>query len=217
MIAGIDVSHYQGEIHWPTVATHGVRFAYAKATEGDTIADWCFALNYRNMKEANVLRGAYHLLHPATPDLPVARQAAHFLAVVPPPTAGDLPPMLDIEPAAANGCLPAAADVLAWLDKVGEAWGLMPILYCDGAVWTALHHEAPRIATYPYWVAEQPVLIHAPAPELPAGQTDWVFWQHCDQRGQPGFPASTTVDLDWFNGSIDQLRQLAGLSPPSST
>ena len=37
--SGIDVSHYQGQIEWLSVASADIGFSYVKATEGTTITD----------------------------------------------------------------------------------------------------------------------------------------------------------------------------------
>ncbi|MCR8981161.1 hypothetical protein NW802_15600 [Brevibacillus laterosporus] len=38
-IKGIDVSKWQGEIHWNQVASDGVKYAFIKATEGTSLVD----------------------------------------------------------------------------------------------------------------------------------------------------------------------------------
>ncbi|MEJ2669738.1 MAG: GH25 family lysozyme, partial [Gammaproteobacteria bacterium] len=48
---GIDVSHYQGKIHWPSVAQTGIHFAYAKATGGDTFVDPMFKTNWYELRK----------------------------------------------------------------------------------------------------------------------------------------------------------------------
>lgn len=57
---GVDVSHWDGEINWSKVATDGVEFAFAKATEGETFQDSKFEQNFQNMKENNISAGGYH-------------------------------------------------------------------------------------------------------------------------------------------------------------
>ncbi len=38
-VHGVDVSHHNGVIDWPTVAGAGVHFAWVKATEGADVRD----------------------------------------------------------------------------------------------------------------------------------------------------------------------------------
>ena len=44
-VLGVDVSHHQGSIDWPTLAQDRVVFAYIKATEGGDFQDPRFAEN----------------------------------------------------------------------------------------------------------------------------------------------------------------------------
>ena len=63
-LRGIDVSHYQGNINWSKVATSGIKFACAKATEGITYVDPSFSANWVGMKSVGLTRCAYHFAHP---------------------------------------------------------------------------------------------------------------------------------------------------------
>jgi lysozyme len=64
MLRGIDVSSYQGAVDWGAWKGKGIAFAIAKATEGRTIRDSEFARNWRELKPAGLVRGAYHFTHP---------------------------------------------------------------------------------------------------------------------------------------------------------
>ncbi|MCU1256763.1 MAG: Lyzozyme (1,4-beta-N-acetylmuramidase) [Candidatus Angelobacter sp.] len=93
--------YYQEVVDWAVVASGGVGFAFAKASEGKSVSDAYFVDNWSAIKAAGMLRGSYHFFHPASPP---QEQADLFLtqlakanggsAVLSP---GDLPPMLDIE------------------------------------------------------------------------------------------------------------------------
>jgi lysozyme len=61
---GIDVSSYQGGINWSSVHSDGVKFAYAKATEGTYFQDSTFNNNINNGKAAGVQMGAYDFCRP---------------------------------------------------------------------------------------------------------------------------------------------------------
>src|SRR5262249_22791906 len=63
-LKGIDVSNYQGKIDWQAVKKSGVVFAFAKATEGVDFVDKSFAANFKAMKAAGIIRGAYHFARP---------------------------------------------------------------------------------------------------------------------------------------------------------
>jgi lysozyme len=93
-VNGLDVFHGDGPVDWTSVAAAGIEFAYVKASEGVTVTDSRFAQNWKAMKEAGVMRGAYHFFHPASSP---EDQAGHFLAVMGDFSEGDLPPALDLE------------------------------------------------------------------------------------------------------------------------
>ena len=87
-VNGLDVFHGDGPVDWASVAAAGIEFAYVKASEGVAVTDSRFAQNWKAMKEAGVMRGAYHFFHPASSP---EDQAGHFLAVMSDFSEGDLP------------------------------------------------------------------------------------------------------------------------------
>jgi lysozyme len=194
-LAGIDVSHFQGEVDWNAVAAAGVRFAFIKATEGLDDVDPCFAQNWQRSRAAGLLRGAYHFLHP---NLDARQQAAHFLAVV---TLDDdaLPPALDVE--VTDGVAPAtlAACIETWLGAVEAALGCKPVVYTDPSFWRV--NVGANLASYPLWLA-----CYAPEPDVPASWQGWTFWQHSESGRVDGIAGP--VDLDSCQLSLEQLRQL---------
>ena len=89
---GIDVSHFQGNVDWAKVKATGAAFAFAKATEGTATIDKMFATNWPAMKNAGLLRGAYHFFHGSKDATDQANFFLSKFSVV----AGDLPPVLDV-------------------------------------------------------------------------------------------------------------------------
>jgi len=126
-VRGVDVSRYQGTINWSAVKNDGVHFAFIKATEGGDLTDPTFARNWRNSKRAGVIRGAYHFYRPGTDP---ARQARHFLRTVR-LSAGDLPPVLDVEVHGGIGSTRLQRGVRTWLRIVEEETGKRPIVYTN--------------------------------------------------------------------------------------
>ncbi|HEX8903930.1 MAG TPA: glycoside hydrolase family 25 protein [Longimicrobiaceae bacterium] len=193
---GIDVSHHQGRIDWRAVAGDGVGFAFAKATEGTTFVDPEFRRNWAEMGESGILRGAYHRFRPGRDAL---AQAEHFLAVAD-VREGDLPPVLDVEATDGVGDARLVRGVRAWLAEVERRTGVRPIVYTKPGFRRA--HLGGALDDYPLWIAEYGV----GSPSHPR----WILWQHSERGRVPGI--ARAVDLDRFNGSRDDLRQLA-ISP----
>jgi lysozyme len=199
-LKGIDVSHFQGQIDWPSVARQGIAFAYAKASEGSGVTDPQFGVNYAAMRAAGIARGAYHFLHA---DVDAGVQARHFLSVLGSAQPGDLPPMLDVETACGLQCAAIDSAALAWLTEVGQALGCTPLLYSSLAFWNSNLAGCPALCAYPLWIAEY---TSAAAPVLPHGVSTYTIWQHAQTGRLDGIAGA--VDLDLFNGSAQALAQL---------
>jgi lysozyme len=195
VLAGIDVSHFQGEVDWGAVAAAGIRFAFIKATEGLDDVDPRFVQNWQQSRAAGLLRGAYHFLHP---NLDAKQQAAHFLSVV---TLDDdaLPPALDIEVTDGEGPATLTACIETWLGTVEATLGCKPVVYTDPSFWR--DNVGANLATYPLWLA-----CYAPSPEVPASWGSWTFWQHSQSGRVDGIAGP--VDLDSCRLSLEQLRGL---------
>ena len=59
-LPGLDVSSWQGNVDWATVAANGARFAYVKATEGTSYVNPYFTQQYGGAYDVGLVRGAYH-------------------------------------------------------------------------------------------------------------------------------------------------------------
>jgi lysozyme len=194
----IDVSHFQGSVNWAEVVAAGIVFAFAKATDGITYVDPEFATNWAAMKSAGLLRGAYHFFEP-TDD--AESQANNFLSAVS-LGSGDLPAVLDVEITGGVSSAELWSGVSTWLQAVQESTGKQPILYIAPDFW---NDNSPDLAltSYPLWLAD-----YASTPTLPDGWTTWKFWQHSETGTVSG--VSGSVDLDLFNGTLQQLRAWIG-------
>ncbi|MGO8788945.1 MAG: glycoside hydrolase family 25 protein [Terriglobia bacterium] len=206
-IPGIDVSHYQAVVDWNAVAAGGVRFGFAKASEGMAVPDQYFLDNWNGMKTAGLLRGAYHFFHPnADPQA----QATNFLNRLtaanggsPVLAPGDLPAALDIE--VTDGASPSTllTGASSWLAAVEAATGKHPIVYSYPSFWKSTLGNPEVLAAYHLWIAH----LNVASPTVPGGWQGWVFWQY-DKQPVHGVPSPTT-DLNAFNGTYDSLQSLA--------
>ena len=59
-LPGLDVSSWQGNVDWATVAANGARFAFVKATEGTSYVNPYFTQQYVGAFDVGLVRGAYH-------------------------------------------------------------------------------------------------------------------------------------------------------------
>lgn len=200
-IPGIDVSYYQGDIDWQSVKDAGTAFAFARATYGTTKVDPKFADNWQVMRNAGVVRGAYHFFVASEDAL---EQANFFINTVGSLSSGDLPPVLDVEAGSGtSGSL--VNDVQTWLSTVEQKLGVTPMIYTAPSYWN--EYMTAGFGKYPLWVAEYGVTT----PKSVNGWSEWTFWQHSQSGSVAGIEG--TVDLDYFNGSLSELLAFANSSP----
>ena len=97
-VAGTDVSHHSGTIDWSSLASKGIRFGWAKATEGTGFIDDSFSANYSGAKSHGVAIGGYAFGRPDNGPNTGAAQADYLIDHVQYTHDGKtLPPQLDIE------------------------------------------------------------------------------------------------------------------------
>src|SRR5437773_763746 len=135
----IDVSHHNGAIDWPAVASAGIALAFIKATQGDGFVDPAFERNRNAAVAAGILVVPYHFLDTSDPD----RQAEHFLAAT--ELGAGQPAMLDWETAA------TLEAVVAIGRAVAECSGRDPVAYYGFA---QLHEASPDLARWPLMLPE---------------------------------------------------------------
>jgi lysozyme len=196
---GIDVSKAQGTVSWPAVTGAGYVFAYIKATDGQDYVDPDFKANWTGAAQAGLLRGAYHFFR--AEDSPEV-QADFFWNTVNGMGDGELPLVVDIEKNMDQTNSVVLSNLTQFLQDLERLSGRQPMIYTYTSFWNGL--GSGGFGNYPLWIAEYTT---APAPVLPNGWTNWVFWQHAQDGKVSGVTGD--VDLNVFNGSADELRRWA--------
>jgi len=202
---GMDVSHYQGTIAWPTAYANGARFAYIKATESTTYKDPMFTTNFNGARAAGLARGAYAF---ALPDRSSGTVQADYLIDNGGWWTADgytLPPMLDIEynPYGSTCYGLSQAAMVLWIrafsDRIRARTTRYPIIYTTTNWWTSCTgDDATFAATNPLFVARYNTTVGT----LPAGWTAYTMWQYADAGIFPG-------DQDTFDGTTTGLTAFA--------
>jgi lysozyme len=205
-LAGIDVSHWQRQVDWRQVAAQGIRFAFAKATQGVGGVDPCWRQNRADAAAAGVPLGAYHFAVPQ--DHAAIDEADWCLRTVGQPSATELPIALDLE-AYADGLSPAALCQWAdtWLSRVHACTGRTPILYTGTSF---LQHQlggGHGLEHWPLWIAR-----YRGAADIDPGPvgawSDWTIWQYASSETRAGVDGH--VDTDWLAGGEPALQRLLG-------
>jgi lysozyme len=193
---GIDVSYYQDVIDWPRVRRAGIRFAFIRLSDGVTLRDPRFAINWAEARRAGIVRGAYQFFRP---DQDVVAQADLMIAAMRGRGRDDLPPTLDIEVDAGLSAGEVAARARIWIDRVRDQLGVEPIVYTGSDLWRG--GGATPLATQPLWIAH----YTRGCPTLPPPWTRWTFWQTTNRGAVPGIDGP--VDLDLFAGTPAELAR----------
>lgn len=199
-LLGIDVSAYQEDVNWATVASQGVFYAFAKATEGATSVDEKFARNWAGMRSVGIVRGAYHFFRPGKEP---AVQADNFLRAVQKLEDFDLPAVLDLEITDQLSASVIIDRALQWLQIIETKTGRKPILYTYPSFWEDKLGNTTKFSSYPLWIANfgQPG-----SPYVPRAWQRWAFHQYSESGTLRGIVGN--VDLNQFNGNLDGLQQL---------
>lgn len=210
-VSGIDVSYWEAGIDWKKVRGDGIRFVFIKATEGEQYVDPTFDDNWLGARSVGILRGAYHFFHP---NMNPVKQAEKFLQVIRGmDDDGELPPVLDLEVTDNQSNQTILERAKAWLDRIQQNLGVAPIIYSNRG-FLEFNFSVPGGGP-PFWTRNHMLWIAnygQSEPSLPPGWLDWSFWQHSETGKVNGINAS--VDMDWFNGSVEELYRLAGEQLP---
>lgn len=204
-VRGLDVSGYQGNVNWSSVAAAGASFAYVKATEGVTYVSSYFSQQYNGSANAGLIRGAYHFARPDTSS--AAAQADYFIDHGGTWRADGktLPGALDIEynPKGDTCYGMSRTAMIDWITAFSNRYraraGRAPIIYSTTDWWSqCTGNYAGFGATNPLWIANY---SGTPLP-LPHGWTSQTIWQYADAGTFPG-------DQNTFNGTLAGLRTFA--------
>jgi lysozyme len=207
-IIGTDVSHWQGEIDFRKMKAAGAEFVIMKSSQA-TWTDRRFVANWQAAKDAGLLRGAYHFIDWTRTAL---QQADYFSNLQLAHGLGELPPVADYElRAGAPPASQAALFLRVFCERVEANTGKRPIIYTAPFYWREFGNTDPYWRRYDLWIAHYTT---APAPMATPPWAAWHFWQFT-KKG-PGLTygvSSHEIDLNYWHGTLEQLREFAGVKP----
>ena len=226
MISGIDVSHWQDDkstpqkVNFEKAKAAGAKFVFIKVSERGGM-DEDFYYNWKNAKAAGIPRGGYHFLRWDVSGLLQARIFCELLKEDP----GELPPVCDFEAPIKDGKYPSNSMLAQFLETVETIMQDKPMIYTSPGFWNSYGRNKTTgkydasWSYYPLWIAHYTT---ASAPQIPepwkTAKVPWSFWQHSATGDGLKFGAeSKGIDLNWFNGTQEDLDKLAGLETLPST
>lgn len=195
LLAGIDVSHFQGEIGWGAVAGDGVQFVIAKATEGRYAADDQYTRNKEGAESLGLAFAAYHYARPDRTADDAILEADHFVDTAALSDA-NLLPVLDLEDHGGLGQRKLRRWVKAWLGEIEARLGVKAIIYTSPSFWKLHTGNSRWFADHGYrlWIAHW----HVDQPRVPARNwagRGWTIWQYDNCGSVAG-----------INGCVDRDR-----------
>ena len=204
-LPGIDVSSYQGNINWGSVARY-IDFSYTKATEGTYYTNPYFYNQYVGPYDYGVIRGSYHF---AIPNNSAGRTQADYFIAHGGGWSSDgktLPGALDIEynPYGSECYGLSQSQMVSWLWSFVNEYAYRehayPVIYSTTDWWSTCTGNNNGFARYdPLWIANYSA---SHGGTLPNGWGFYTFWQYRSSGSLPG-------DQDVFNGAYSQLKVLA--------
>jgi lysozyme len=221
---GIDGSHWWGVFN-PKLATKPVDFIIIKATEGTTMVDSSLAGNMAGASAVPV-RGLYHYQRS---HLSWLAQADHFLRTAAPYAIQVL--ALDVENAGNEDVftsVPAANTFFSDMRRIIDYWkfkesGKRILLYTNINIYQ--NYMFPTIKklygiegvqwleSLDLWLANVNGQGVDGNPNMPTNRaTPWKVWQFSSNGRKEDYGTQGDVDLNVFNGTVEQLHVWAGLT-----
>ena len=211
-IKGIDVSRWNGNIDWKTVASYGMGFAILRITEKGNIVDSTFEPNYKGCIENKIPVGVYKYSYATT--IAQIKNEANVVIKTLNKRKLDYPVFLDIE----DKCQENLSDSLmmkmieafrAIIVKAGYKFGI----YC-GYSW--YQYQLPEGAKkYDCWVARYPNNDTGELQErlrVPAS-TGVIGWQYSSKATIPGIPTKTDRSVFYKDYSKSSTTSTNSLKP----
>jgi len=184
-VHGIDMSHYQGNVFWDTLANNTeTRYVYLKATEGGDRIDAAFERNIVMAHVYGLKVGSYHFYRPRTDQ---QKQLQNFVSQCI-PEEQDLIPMIDIETTQGMGTDEFCDSLFRFLDMVEEVYHQKPLLYTFRNFYN--RHLLGKLDGYKLMIA-----MYLPEEPVLDDNRDITMWQYTGKGRVEG-----------VNGYVDKSR-----------
>ncbi|CAL4866990.1 hypothetical protein MMA231_01239 [Asticcacaulis sp. MM231] len=220
-VYGVDVSHHNGTVTWPTLAKSGVKFAYIKASQGAVYRDRTFSAHWSASRSAGIRHGAYHFLSAGVDGQAQAGNFLGYLKSVGGLKKDDLVPVLDMEwdvGTCADGSKTAdrwdcpenkgkAGDVAAaWVEAVKQFTGKTPVIYTAKSWWDVHVGKDKRLQDVGIWIVDVNLQQDRKKDPVSVAKHPVRAWQFTSIATveKQGFDANKLLDADFSNISFEQ-------------
>ena len=199
-LQGIDVSHYQGDINWKTVAKDkDAGYVYIKATEGRDYIDNMYSRNFSEARKHKIPVGSYHFFRPG---VSAEVQYQNFISAIN-IKHQDLVPLVDVETiSGVNSIATFHTRLLEFCRLLTQAFkGRKPMIYTGRNFYNKYFAGYPQFREYNFMIAQ----YQGGEPELDGGD-DYLIWQYTGKGKMTGIRGD--VDRSCFRGghTLDEIR-----------
>jgi lysozyme len=201
-VIGLDISRWNGTWDAGKAKAAGAHFAFIKSSQA-TFTDPRFVENWQRARDAGILRGAYHYLDYTQP---AAQQAKYFYDLLK-DDMGELPLVVDFEHRTDDNVNLPKTYLRQFVDYL-LSQDTVPMIYTAPSFWTTYGDSSTYWYQFPLWIAHYTL---ASAPIVPPPWLDWKFWQFTHKGPGALFGSeSASIDVNRFNGSLEELNFLVG-------
>jgi lysozyme len=201
LVAGIDISHWDGDINWDELDNQTIYFVYMKATEGEDFVDPSFETNWAAIRRTSLRRGAYLFFDPVLNTEAQVTQAQNFIRTVKDYAQGDLPPMVDVEDDPEVSVDIFQSRLLTVMRLLQEHYPTRPIIYTTTGLYKKYLTHKGSFQAYELWIADYGYR----RPQL-CDKKEMRLWQFTDKGKLKG--VSSPVDMDIFYSTPEDLENL---------
>tara|TARA_R110000824_G_scaffold150209_6_gene320745 strand:+ start:3999 stop:4865 length:867 start_codon:yes stop_codon:yes gene_type:complete len=216
--AGVDVSHWNGNVRWPAVAESEVKFVWVKVTQGRDHVDKTASTNLEGARENGIIVGGYHFPSPQIgqsnskdPEIEVKNFLQAYGGKIP---EGDMTPVLDLEAGVKGDPDHNRQWALEWLRVFEDETGLRPVIYT--AKWYVnayLRRKVGDLKNYKLWVADYTKPYSDGGrnePDSTCGWDEYSVWQWTSKGKAVGLDQTgiRKCDMNWLVGGPDAFKEL---------
>jgi lysozyme len=205
MIIGCDISAWNDNpdnpegINFRRMGCMGIDFVILRCSIGG-YEDSSYKINIAKAKDAGLITGSFHYLTWRDN----LQSQLNLIINLQKQYPSDIPIVIDVEER--SGCpaqVTAGKAIKSMLDSLRAELGVIPGVYTNVDSWMRMGYLSDDILYNWLWVANWNVKT----PKLPVPWKNWTFWQYTiSSYGYMYGVQSKSIDLDAYNGSLDDLK-----------
>jgi len=217
----IDISHWQGEMDWDKFMQSDaegciIRAGSCNNNTGIPYTDYNYEQNMTGVEFATEIIGTYWYWRANHDPIKQADYYADLLKY----KKWNLAPVADVESRGNVNQSTLQSRLKKFVDRLQVRTGYKPIIYSRASFWNPYVGNPSWASSYDFWAARYNGSLSGPWSDgryKPVSWNDWTFWQYSadgNGLGRTYGASSRDVDLDRFNGTLEELRKYAGLDKP---